>query len=149
MAQSLEPRGPRLQARGSEASRFLFVFHGRWTMKHGPWSMAQGPWCPWCPLRPWCPWSRAPRPEAAGPRPRGLKVHVCCPWTMDNETWSLIHGPRSMAHGVHGVHGVHGAWRPWSMTHGQEPRILRPEAADRPDGFLMVLLMVFELWYFF
>ena len=50
-----------------------------------PWSMhdvhgVHGPWCP----------------EAAGPRPRGLVVHVWCPWIINNEPWSMTHGPWSM-----------------------------------------------------
>ena len=45
---------------------------------------------------PWCPWSKAQSPEAAGPRPRGLVVHVWCPWIINNEPWSMTHGPWSM-----------------------------------------------------
>ena len=42
------------------------------------------------------PEPRAQRPEAADPRPRGLVVHVWCPWIINNEPWSMTHGPWSM-----------------------------------------------------
>ena len=77
------PRGPCPWTRNNET----------WSMIHGPWSMAHdvhgvhGPWCPW---------SKAQSPEAAGPRPRGLVVHVWCPWIINNEPWSMTHGPWSM-----------------------------------------------------